>query len=79
MDTAEGSKGLSGPIPPSQLSPEEGCTTQVGGRNTLNAHRDIDTKQVALLPLGHTRKLLHSQATEALCAQSPPVPSLTSP
>lgn len=31
MDTAEGSKGLSGPIPPSQLSPEEGVHNS-GGR-----------------------------------------------
>lgn len=31
-------------------------------------------EQVALLPRSHTRELLHSQATEALCAPSPPVP-----
>lgn len=40
----------------------------------LDACGGTDTEQVALLPHGYARKLLHSRATEALCAQPPPVP-----
>lgn len=41
---------------------------------SLEAREGADTEQVALLPQGHARELLHSWATEALCAQPPPVP-----
>lgn len=58
----------------------ESAAAQVGGLRldceplSLDAHGGADTEQVALLPHGHARKLLHSQATEALCARPPPIP-----
>lgn len=56
------------------------AAAQVGGMRlhceplSLDAQGGADTEQVALLPHGHARKLLHSQATEALCARPPPSP-----
>ena len=47
---------------------------QVGGRGlylepmALEARGGTDIEQAALFPLSHARELLHSQATEALCA-----------
>lgn len=76
-------RGLSGLTPEakntSQLSPTDKEVHSSGGRKEHTNGSETDTEQAVLLPLGHTRKLLQSQATEALCAQSPPVPSLTSP
>lgn len=41
---------------------------------SLDTRGGADAEQVALLPHGHTRELLHSRATEALCVQPPCIP-----
>ena len=56
------------------------AAAQVGGKGlylepmALEARGGTDIEQVALFPPSHARELLHSQATEALCARPPPVP-----
>lgn len=50
------------------------AAAQVGGKGlylepmALEARGGTDIEQVALFPPSHARELLHSQATEALCA-----------